>query len=109
MPDLDQLDKDFNDHRVDDARFRAETAAYIKDAAQDIRDIKNEFVKTNDEQWEALKELNKGLFQETTERKLEDEKLRSNIRMAGYAKVVAILTSLTLITVGGYFAMFRGV
>ncbi|KKL18562.1 hypothetical protein LCGC14_2474270, partial [marine sediment metagenome] len=46
MPDdIDKLREDFTKHQIGDAHFQAETAAYIKDAAQDIRDITGRFVK----------------------------------------------------------------
>ena len=91
-----EVRKEFTEHQIADARFQAETAAYIKDAAQDIRDITGRFTKATDAQWLALKELNDGLAaereqrkvelgKETTARKVDDEKLKG--RMDGYAKV----------------------
>ena len=109
MADLDQLNKDFNDHRVEDAKFRAETSAYIKDAAQDIKDIKVSFDASKTAQWEALTALKEGLSTETTERKVANTELKGNIRMAGYTKIIAILASLTLMVVGSYLVMFRGI
>ncbi len=95
--DLDKLREDLNQHKVDDARFEASTAAYIKNAAEDIRKITGQFTKATDAQWSAIKELRKDgaaerenrrveLANETTARKVEDEKLKG--RIDGYAKVV---------------------
>ena len=98
MADLDKLREDFNEHKVDDARFEASTAAYIKNAAEDIRDITGQFTKATDAQWLAIQEVREDqaqeakdraveLGKETTARKVEDEKLKG--RIDGYAKVVA--------------------
>lgn len=98
MPDdIAKLREDLNQHKVDDARFEASTAAYIKNAAEDIRDITGRFIKATDAQWLEIKELRKGQAQEakdravelaveTTARKVDDEKLKG--RIDGYAKVV---------------------
>ena len=95
--DLDKLREDFNEHKVDDARFEASTAAYIKNAAKDIRDITGTFTKATDAQWLAIKGLVDGLATEREQRKVElgkeakareveDTKLKG--RIDGYAKVV---------------------
>ena len=98
MPDdIDKLREDFTKHQIGDAHFQAETAAYIKDAAQDIRDITGRFVKATDAQWLAVKDLRDGLatekeqrkvelVEEATAREVEDTKLKG--RIDGYAKVV---------------------
>jgi len=97
MADDTKLREDFTKHQIADARFQAETAAYIKDAAQDIRDITGQFTKATDAQWLAIKELREDQAQEakdravelgveTSARKLEDTKLKG--RIDGYAKVI---------------------
>ena len=105
MADLDQLEKEFNDHKVKDAYFRAETAAYIKGAAEDIGEIKTSILAGTTAQWTAIDLLKDALADEETERKVEDVSLKGNIRMAGYAKIITILTALV---VGGYMVWFRG-
>lgn len=106
--EITKLREDFTTHQIDEAGFRSEVSAYIKNAAQDINDIKNSFDKETDEQWAVLKELGTGLNTEREERKLADQDLKGNIRMAGYARIVAVLTSITLLIVGGYLTMFWG-
>lgn len=108
MADLDQLERDFNDHRVEDAEFRAETATYIKGAADDIGEIKTSILAGTTAQWTAIDLLKEALATEKTERKVEDVSLKGNIRMAGYTKIIAVLASLTLMVIGSYLVMFRG-
>ncbi|KKM68065.1 hypothetical protein LCGC14_1464620 [marine sediment metagenome] len=98
MPDdISKLREDLNQHKVDDARFEASTAAYIKNAAEDIRDITGRFTKANDAQLLAMKGLTDGLaaereqrkvelVKEATAREVEDTRLKG--RIDGYAKVV---------------------
>ena len=92
-----EVRKEFTEHQISDARFQAETAAYIKDAAQDIKDITGRFIKATDAQWLAIKDLRDAhatekeerkveLVKEATARKVDDEKLKG--RIDGYAKVV---------------------
>ncbi len=95
--DVDKLKDEFTKHQIENAHFESSTAAYIKNAAEDIRDITGKFTKATDAQWLAIKDLRDGLATEKEERKVElgvetsarkvdDTKLRG--RIDGYAKVV---------------------
>ena len=95
--DVAKLREDFTKHQIADAKFEASTAAYIKNAAEDIRDITGRFIKATDAQWLAIKELREDQAQEaknravelgveTMARKVNDEKLKG--RIDGYAKIV---------------------
>jgi len=87
MPeDLDKLKDEFNKHLIADAHFESSTAAYIKNAAEDIGDIKTSIENITHSHLTAIKSLTKGLSDEATERKVDDTKLRG--RIDGYAKVV---------------------
>lgn len=97
-----EIREEFTRHQIDEATFRAETAAYIKNAAQDIKDIKESFDKSTDAQWVAIDTLKDGLASETKNRAVADTKLEGNIRMAGYAKIISILSSLALMSAGAY-------
>ena len=104
--ELEKLKDEFNKHQIDNARFESSTAAYIKEAAQDIREIKEDFTKVADEQWTALKELNTGLATEREERMVSDTKMDGKLNT--YAKVVGLLISITMIVIGSYAVLFRG-
>ena len=98
--DLTKLREEFNKHQIENAHFESSTAAYIKDAAQDIKDVKMYMKESTGAQWAAVKELREGMATEKEERKVEDVKLKG--RIDGYAKVVAILTTLTMLAAGAY-------
>lgn len=104
--DLAKLREDFNKHQIADARFESSTAAYIKNAAEDIRDITGQFTKATDAQWDAIKELGTGLATEREERMVSDTKQEGKLNT--YAKVVGLLISITLIVIGSYAVLFRG-
>lgn len=98
--DLSKLKEDFTKHQIENAHFESSTAAYIKDAAQDIKDVKMYMKESTGAQWAAVKELREGLAGEREERKVEDEKVKGKVN--GYAKVVALLTTLTVLAAGAY-------
>ncbi len=106
--DITELRKDFTRHQIDEAGFRSEVSAYIKNAAEDIGEIRTSIKESTTAQWTAIDLLKNALADEETERKVEDVSLKGNIRMAGYAKIIAVLASLTLMVIGSYLVMFRG-
>ena len=107
--EVGKLREDFTKHQINEAGFRSEVSAYIKDAAKDIGEIKTSIAASTTAQWTAIGLLKDALAEEGTERKVEDVKLKGNIRMAGYTKIIAVLASLTLMVVGSYLVLFRAI